>query len=371
MDFHLYKLNFKLSEPLSISFHTFYYRENFLLELKYKNHTGFGEAAPFKLITGDGPEDIIKEAKKIKGLPLDPQKNSFEDLFIYLQNTIRSQTLKTAFDFALHDLVGKIKGVPVYKLYTKKTKPVDNSVTIFVKESLEETAQDAKNVFNKYPQLKILKIKLKGKNDIQRAKAIKKVSPSHMKFIVDANQGFSDPKEAVRVLNEIGKILGKVILVEEPCPKGQLDKLKYVTNNVRNILVFADESAATIEDAKKAIQAQAVHGINIKLQKAGGIWPAKQIANMCQKANMKIMVGCMLEGPVGIAAGVHFAVSTPNLILSDLDSDLDMPNHTSGQAYFKNGQRIPSENLGLGVSFDYGKIKKLQDTGEVVYKKII
>lgn len=370
MYFHLYKLNFRLPEPISISFHTFYYRENFLVELKYKNHTGFGEAAPFKLITGDGPKDVVQEAKEIKNFPLDPTHDSLEDLHNFLNDRITSQTLKAAIDFAYHELIGKLKGIPVYKLYTSKPKLVNNSVTIFVKETPQETAQDAENVFKKYPDLKILKIKLKGEKDLERTRAIKKVSPAHMKFIVDANQGFSDEKQAVEDLTKIGEILQNVILVEEPCPKGQLDKLKYVTDHVKHMLVFADESAATIEDAKKVIQAKAAHGINIKLQKAGGIWPAKQIASLCQEAGMKIMVGCMLEGPLGIAAGTHFAVSTPNLILSDLDSDLDMPIHTTGNAGYKNGQRIPSDKPGLGISFDYDKLEKLKTYGEIIYEKI-
>lgn len=366
-----FKLNFKLDEPIAVSFHTFYYRESVLIQLCYKNFIGYGEAAPFKPITGDSQEDVIQQLKTLKELNLNPDKNSVEDLHSLLDKKQVSQTLRTALDFAFHDLIGKVKKIPVYKLYASQPFLVNNSVTVFIKDNTDETAKDSQKLYASYPDLKLLKIKLKGeKHDIERAKAIKKVSPRHMWFSVDANQGFKDPKEAIEVLNEIKRVLVNIDIVEEPCPKGDLDKLRYVTENIKGMLVFADETAATIDDAKKIIKAKAAHGINIKLQKAGGIYKGKQIAKLCTENGLKMMVGCMLEGPSAIAAGVHFVVSTPGIISSDLDSDLDMPKHENGKILFKNGQRIPSKSFGLGVTYNFDEIKKLQDSGVVVFEEI-
>jgi L-alanine-DL-glutamate epimerase-like enolase superfamily enzyme len=366
-----YKFNFKLLSPISISFHTWYYRENILVKLKWKNFEGWGEAAPFKPVSGDNQTEVIKELKRLKFLPFDPEKDSFKTLHYFLSKKLKSQTTKAAIDFAYHDLIGKIKKLPVNKLHYPKAKLVPNSVTIFIQDSPANTAKEAKRIYKKYPHLKILKIKLAGKDDFGRVEAIKRVSPKKMKFTLDANQAFKKPQEAVSALSKIGKILKRVILVEEPCPKGELDKLKYVKNNLKKIMVFADESAATLKDVNKLIKAKAVDGVNIKLQKAGGIWPAKQIALACQKAGLKIMIGSMLEGPLAITAGVHFAVSTPNLILSDLDMDLDMPKHTWGEAGFKEGKRIPTKNYGLGVSFNMDKIKQMQKNKTLIFERIL
>lgn len=364
-------LNFKLPEPMAISFHTFFYRETVIITLIYKAFTGIGEAAPFKPITGDSQEEVIEQVKKLIDIPLNPEKDSIEALHKYLDSQyITSETLRAAIDFAYHDMLAKMKGVPVYKLYRPTPRLVDNSVTIFVKETPDEATKDAKKVFATYPELKILKVKLKGEGDIERAKAVKNVAPQGMRFIIDANQGFTNAKKAVEELNEIGNILEHTILVEQPCPKGDLDSLKYITDHMTNMLVFADEAAATIEDARKVVATKAAHGINIKLQKAGGIWPAKQIAQMCIANGLQIMVGCMLEGPIGIAAGIHFATSTENIILTDLDADLGIQDSTNAISPYVGGKREPLELPGLGTVVDEEKIKKLAETGEAVYKKI-
>ena len=283
---------------------------------------------------------------------------------------ITSETLRAAIDFAYHDLVAKIQNIPVYKLYSSTFTTVNNSVTLFVKESITQTRDAARNIFDTYQELKILKIKLKGSEHIERAKEIKSIAPKNMKFLIDANQGYKDPEIAVRDLTLIGEILGDVILVEQPTPKDDLSALKYVKDHMKNMLVFADEAAATVKDAKKVIEHSAAHGINIKLQKAGGIWPAKQIAQVCKENNFKIMVGCMLEGPIGIAAGIHFADSTPNIILTDLDSDLPDPIHTTGRLPYVKGQRVVMDEPGLGVTLAWGTLKNDADGDNLIFEKI-
>jgi len=368
---HAYKMNFKLVTPMSISFHTWYYSENIIVSLSYKGITGYGEAAPFKPITGDSQEDVIEQCKHMQSLSIDPQKDTIEILHEFFEHSKYSLTFKAALDYAYHDLLARIKKVPVYQLYATTPRFVPNSVTVFIKPTLEATVAETKRIYKNYPDLKLLKIKLKGKGDLDRVRAIKCVSPSHMQFILDANQGFHDPIQAVKMLTDIGNILGNVILVEEPCEKGDMDKLRYVTKHMMNMLVFADESAATLDDVKNVIHAKAAHGVNIKLQKAGGIYPGKQIALLCKKAGLKIMVGSMFDGPLATAASTHFAVSTENLILSDLDMDLDMPKHTKGNILFEKGYRIPLDSLGFGITLDTQKIKKLVQKGIVIFEKII
>ncbi len=372
IDLNAYSYNSKLSEPLAISFHTFYYRKNVLIQLHYQEMVGIGEAAPFKPITGDDQQEVLEQAKLLQTLSLDPTVDGVEELHAYMDDkNITSHTLRAAVDFAYHDLLGKLQQAPVYKLYSDKPMLADNCLTIFVKATPEETIQDLKNLYTREPEISIMKIKLKGEGDIERAKVIKSASPDHMRFTVDANQGFSDEKEAVRVLNEIQKILGEVILVEEPCPKGELEKLKYVKDNVENMLVFADESAATVEDAKSVIEHNAAHGINIKLEKAGGIWPSKQIAKMCIENDFKIMVGCMLEGPFALAAGAHFAVSTPNIVLAELDGDNELPSHTTTMIPTIKGKRAPFNTPGFGIALDTKKLEELTKNKILIYEKVV
>lgn len=139
-----YYYDYKMLSPLTISFHTWDFMENLIIELKYQNFTGLGEAAPFKLITNDSREKAVKELKKIQGLDLDPGKNSPAELHQLLDNKlIQSPSLRAAIDFAYHDLIGQLKGIPCYQLYSENAYLVPNSVTVFIKGNMEGTINEA------------------------------------------------------------------------------------------------------------------------------------------------------------------------------------------------------------------------------------
>jgi len=366
-----YRTNFRLDPPISISFHTWHYRENVLVFLKYKDIEGVGEASPFKAITGDSQDEVIKEIMSLDGIPFNPEKDSLDDLHSFLDENIKPQTLKAAIDFAYHDIIGKIRGIPIYRIYTDRASPVDNSVTVTIQGSIKKTADKASRIYGKYPHLRILKIKLMGDGlDIDRIRAIKNISPGNMRFVLDANQAYDNPDRAESELKEMGRILEKLILVEQPCPKKDLDMMKYVDENLPHIPIFADESAATVEDVVRIIKKKAASGVNIKLQKAGGIYPSRKIARLCRDAGLKIMVGAMLGGPVSASAGTHFACCTPGIMMTDLDWDLDVPPYTDKIAEFREGVRIPSEGVGLGINVDFNRMNELAGSGDLILDKI-
>ena len=372
IDLSLVYISFPKCTPLVISSGKFK-RESYLITLTYKDISGLGAANPFKLITGDTPKDVIRDAKKLLHIPLDPKKDSLKKLHSFLdKKRIKSMTLRAAVDSAYHDLLGKIKGKPIYKLYSKKAYYVNNSITVFLKDSIKETQNEARKIYLEFPDLKVLKIKLSGKNDIERVSAIKKISPNKMKFILDANQAYKDPKKAIEVLNKINKILKHIILVEQPCPKKDLNSLKYITDNLKGMMVFADEAASTLNDVKKIVSKRAAHGVNIKLQKAGGIYPSMQIADHCKKHGLKIMAGAMIEDVIGLTSDAHFAIANSHLVLTDLDTDIDSPKYIKGGSYIKNGKRkICSSSHGLGIMFDAKYLKKLEAEKTIILKKLL
>ena len=371
IDLKLIHLFFAKCEPVAISSGEFK-RETYLVILKYKNIEGIGAANPFKIITGDTPKDIVRDAKKLPKIHLDPSKDAVKKLHLLLdKKNIKSMTLRSAVDAAYHDLLGKIKGVPVYKLYSKKAYYVDNSITVFLKSSTKQTQNEALKIYRNFPDLKVLKIKLSGKKDAERVSAIKKISPKNMKFVLDANQAYTKPKEAVQTLSRIIKILGSVILIEQPCPKKDLKSLKYITDNLKGTMVFADEAVTSLEDVKKIAAKKAAHGVNIKIQKSGGIYPAMQIAKYCKKHGLKIMVGAMIEDTVGLTADAHFAVTNSHLVLTDLDTDTDTPRYIQGGAYIKNGKREINKANGMGIKFSVKSLKKFVANKEIIFKELL
>jgi L-alanine-DL-glutamate epimerase-like enolase superfamily enzyme len=137
-------------------------------------------------------------------------------------------------------------------------------------------------------------------------------------------------------------------LVTEPCPKRDLCKLKHVTENSK-IPVLADESAATLEDVRKIVESRATDGINLKLQKIGGIHRGLKAARLARTKKVNIMVGCMMESGVSISCGISFA-SALNASYTDLDTHLmlekDIITEDSRPTLLR-GSRMPTSRVEL------------------------
>lgn len=366
-----YKLNFKFEEPVRIAWKTFYHNDGDLLLVKKNNVTGYGEAVPDPFITKDTQESVFSYLKKNSSLlPKEINLKTIQETHKKLP--IGSPTARAAIDFALHDLWGKQEKSKISDLYSKNVNKPLNCITVFGKNP-EETQLDVEKILTTYPHLKVIKIKLMGKDDIKRCQLIKeKVDEMRRKisYVLDCNQAYKTSAEAIKTLNQLKDILQDIILVEEPVQAKQWELMKEVTDNV-DIPIFADESAVNLEDVKTIIKKQCAIGINIKLQKTGGIWPAKVIAEECQKHGLKVMVGRMFESAIGIAAGIHFAQSTKNVILTDLDYDLQMPDIYKYRPTFENGVRKNTNKPGLGVEIDFAKIENLKKFSKVIFEKVI
>ncbi len=355
-----YKMDIKLSEPFSISFGTYTYAHGSFVVIRTTDDIeGYGEGCPDKLITGDNQEEsliFLKRASKyLKGAQINE-----EEVHRILDRVERelfpSQTARAAIDMAVYDILGKLENKPIYKLLgASEPNEAPAALTIGLR-SIEETRKKAEYYMDRFRKngLRRIKLKLSGhrESDVQRVSAVLDIFPGEI--TLDANQGYKDPKMAIKSLEEIYAISGKrVILIEEPVPKGRLDMLKQVTES-SPIPVFADESAATLEDAKRIAETGSAAGINIKLQKAGGIYYARKISQVAKENGLKLMVGCNEETTVAISAALNFVASDPAIMDSDLDSDLTVANIQITKEdpldYFKNGIRYPTGKPGLGIS---------------------
>jgi L-alanine-DL-glutamate epimerase-like enolase superfamily enzyme len=296
-------------------------------------HEGWGEAAPTKFY-GEIPESVLSALNLYAAaMPADP--------FDIEESERRWETLlrlnpaaRSALSAALHDLVGKRLGVPVYRLWGLDPAKAPKSTFTIGLDTLERIR--AKVV--EAAQYPILKVKLGTERDVEILRAIRETTDKEIR--VDANCGWT-VKRAIAmlpVLQEYG-----VTVLEQPLPPHELDGLAAITRRA-TIPVIADESCKTAVDIPPLVGK--VDGINIKLAKCGSLREALRMIAIARAHGLMVMVGCMIESSLGITAAAHF---TPLVDIVDLDGAALLANDPFSGATIDGGQvRLPS-GPGLGV----------------------
>jgi L-alanine-DL-glutamate epimerase-like enolase superfamily enzyme len=237
---------------------------------------------------------------------------------------------------ALHDLIGKRLGVPVWRLWGLDPKAPVSSFTIGIDE-LEEMRSRVREAAA-YP---ILKIKVGTARDAEILKMIRDEAPDKT-IRVDANTAWT-AKEAIRVLplmEEYG-----VELIEQPVHPEDHEGLQAVTAASR-IPVVADESCRTAADIPRL--SGVVDVINIKLAKCGSLREALRMVHCARAHGMQVMIGCMIESTLGIAAAIQLAPLTDYVDLDGAALLADDP--FTGPGLANGGRLVFNLEAGLGVS---------------------
>ena len=201
---------------------------------------------------------------------------------------------KCALDSAIHDLVGKHLGRPVYDLLGLSAQIGPTDFTIGLDEPDVVAARAARAA--RFPALKI---KVGGPADLETLEAVRRVFGGPIR--VDANTGWT-PEQGARLVPDLVRL--GVELIEQPFPAHCLDQLHWLQERSELPLV-ADESAVTIRDLEALVGV--VDGVNVKLAKCGGPGPARRMLARARQLGFRTFLGCMEETSLGIAASAHVA----------------------------------------------------------------
>ncbi len=296
-------------------------------------HEGWGEAAATKFY-GETPESVLSAldlyATALPSDPFDIEETERRWAVLLRGNP----AARAALSSALHDLVGKRLGVPVYRLWgLDPAKAPRSTFTIGL-----DTPEKIRAKVLEAEQYPILKIKLGTERDVEILRTIRDATDKEIR--VDANGGWT-VKQAIAmlpVLQEFG-----VTVLEQPLPPNELDGLAAITSRAA-IPIIADESCLTAADIPTLVGK--VDGINIKLAKCGSLREAIRMIAVARAHGLIVMVGCMIESSIAITAAAHF---TPLVDIVDLDGAALLANDPFSGAAIDGGQVTLPTEPGLGV----------------------
>jgi L-alanine-DL-glutamate epimerase-like enolase superfamily enzyme len=294
---------------------------------------GWGEAAPSKFY-GETADSALA-ALTFYGTALPDDPFNLEDAERRWETMLRGNAAaRAALSAALHDLVGKRLGIPVYRMWGLDPCKAPKS-TFTIGLDAPERIRAKVHEAEEYP---VLKVKLGTDRDVDILRSIREVTDKELR--VDANCGWT-VKGTLRmlpVLEELG-----VTVLEQPLPPEDLDGLQTITAQA-GIPVIADESCKTAADIPPLVGR--VDGINIKLAKCGSLREALRMIAIARAHGLMVMVGCMIESSLGITAAAHF---TPLVDIVDLDGAALLSNDPFTGATIDGGQVSLPSGPGLGV----------------------
>lgn len=309
--------------------------------IEHDGVVGMGEAQPSPYYYGETVEriqEVTAQASSILGN--DPFL--LEDILAELNHTFpESPAALAGIDIALHDLIGKLLGIPLYKFFglnPEKTPRTSFTLGIDTIPATLERLEAAKQ----YP---ILKIKVGLPGDLETIQAIREHTDAIIR--VDANCGWN-VDEAIERINALEAY--NIELVEQPIPAKNYAGLQKIREHT-NIPIMADEDAITSADLPALIGC--VDAINIKLMKCRGLREARRMIETAHILGMKVMLGCMGESSLSLTAAAHLS---PLLDYADLDSNLQIVNDPFDGLKVRDGKIILPDQPGIGVTTKQGMV---------------
>jgi len=300
--------------------------------IEHDGHVGRGEAAPIERY-GESAASALAFVER-HGHLVGDDPFALEEVGARLGALEGEQAGKSALDAALHDLQGKLLGVSVNRLLGLPRSGPPTSWTVWLGDP-DDMARRAAAASSRFRRLKV---KLGGADglDVERVRAVRAVTDVPLQ--VDVNEWWT-ADEALDACGELATL--GVEYVEQPLREG--DPGGADLRRRSPVPIYVDEDCHTLADV--AACREIAHGINIKLAKSGGIREAIRMAHAARALGLGVMLGCMIESGLGIAAGCAVAPLCDHV---DLDGNLLLAHDPVPGPVFADGVQLASEEVGLG-----------------------
>jgi len=312
------------------------YRDTLHVAYTRDGVTGRGEGAPIVRYREDA-KGALQAVESLRNLLLSGNPMQFEKLMAEVFRRVPEEWAgKAAIDIALMDWVGQKLGIPLYTYLGLD--PKDAPLTTF---SIGiDTPEITKQKTREAADFPILKVKVGLATDEPTIEAVRSVTDKPLR--VDANEGWKDKEEAVRKINWLEK--HGVEFIEQPMPAEMIEETRWVRSRV-HIPIIADEACRHAADIPKL--KDAFDGVNVKLDKSGGMLEAFRMIAVAKSLGMKTMLGCMVSSSVTVTAAAHLS---PLVDYADLDGNLLISNDPFQGVTVQHGKLVLPGKPGLGLT---------------------
>ena len=305
------------------------------VEIAWQGYTGYGEASMPPYL-GQSVESVTAFLDKVNLEQFD-DPFCLEDILEYVGGLSSGDSAaKAAVDIALHDLVGKVLGAPLYRIWgynPAKAPSTSFTIGIDTREVVKEKTLECAGKFN------ILKVKVGLDTDKEMIQAIRSVTD--LPLAVDANQGWTDRFRALDMIYWMKE--NGVVMVEQPLPVSYVEDQAWL-NERSPLPLYADESIQGLADVRR--MQGLFSGINIKLMKCGGLREAHRMIEVARALDLKVMLGCMTETSCAISAAAQLS---PVVDFADLDGNLLISNDLFSGVTVEKGKLVLPDRPGIGV----------------------
>jgi L-alanine-DL-glutamate epimerase-like enolase superfamily enzyme len=304
-----------------------------VVEIRHDGVSGYGEANPIERYDESASSALafLQDAEELLG----DDPFALEEIGSRLEERPGEHAAKAAVDAALHDLCGKLAGLPVWKLLGLRRGGPPTSWTIWLGDP-DDMARRAEKVEGRF---KRLKLKLGGGDslDVERVRAVRAVSDVPLQVDVNEFWSLDEALEALSQLRELG-----VEYCEQPLRAGDPDGPELKRRSP--LPIYVDEDLHMLADAPAC--AERAHGLTVKLAKSGGIREAIRIVHAGRALGLGMMLGCMNESGLAVSAGAQIASLFDHV---DLDGNLLLTEDPWPGVELVDGVQLPPDAPGLGV----------------------
>lgn len=333
--------------PLDVALHTPFgiatgaqvHARNLLVTVRLDDGTvGLGEAAPFPAVNGETQASAAAAIARVAPDWVGRDARAWRSLSAGLDAAlVGAGAARCALETALLDALCRHYRVPMRVFFGGVEQELVTDVTITTGTAAEAARDAARWAAAGFATLKI---KVGGQPlaaDADRLRAIAAAAPGAA-LILDGNGALAEPRDAVALIDAVTAAGARVVLLEQPLAKGDLDGARAL-RGLTAAPVAADEAVGGVADVLAVARAGAADVVNLKTTKSGLIG-ALDMALAARAHGLGLMIGAMVETPLALSASAALAAGLGGFRFVDLDTHLWMIDPPVTAGFAQDGPRL-------------------------------